>query len=179
MKKGRSHPKSAAPELKFTVPAAMRAQIDDLVERYPEKRSAVLMVLHLLQEQFGCLSQEAIEWTAQRLAIQPIHVLELATFYPMFYRQPIGKFHFKMCRTLSCALGGSHQLYEYLCNKWGLDRQAPGPQTTADGLFTVEFVECLAGCHTAPTMMLNDEFHENVNREKLDKIIAQCHESGK
>ncbi len=160
--------------MSFTVPPNIAADIDELITHYPVKRSASLMVLHALQEHFGFISQDAIEWTAAKLGLQPINVLELVTFYPMFRQAPIGKFHFKVCRTLSCALGGSHELHKHLCEKFGLDARGHGPQTTPDGKFTVEFVECLAGCGTAPVMMVNDAFHEGVSRQKADEIVATC-----
>jgi NADH-quinone oxidoreductase subunit E len=158
----------------FTVPTQLNAEINELISHYPVKRSASLMVLHALQEHLGFISQEAIEWTAAKLGLQPINVLELVTFYPMFRQAPVGKFHFKVCRTLSCALGGSHELYKHLCDKLGLDAHGHGAQTTKDGKFTVEFVECLAGCGTAPVMMVNDDFHENVSVQKAEEIVAQC-----
>ncbi|MHB9010245.1 MAG: NADH-quinone oxidoreductase subunit NuoE family protein, partial [Limisphaerales bacterium] len=92
------------------MPPELSAEIDELVAHYPEPRSASVMVLHALQDHFGFLSPAAMEWTASRLGLQPINVLELVTFYPMFRREPIGRFHLKLCRTLSCALGGSHEL---------------------------------------------------------------------
>ncbi len=79
------------------------------------------MLLHALQDHFGYISQEAVEWTAGKLELQPINVYELVTFYPMFRQAPVGKYHLKICRTLSCALGGSYQLHEHLCRKLGLD----------------------------------------------------------
>jgi NADH-quinone oxidoreductase subunit E len=158
----------------FTVPTPLGAQIDELISHYPVKRSASLMVLHALQEHFGFISSDAIEWTAAKLGLQPINVLELVTFYPMFRQAPIGKFHFKICRTLSCALGGSQKLHEHLCGKLGLDAHGHGPQTTPDGRFTVEFVECLAGCGTAPVMMVNDDFHEAVTEQKAGEILGRC-----
>ena len=112
------------------------------------------MVLHAIQEHFGWISQEAVEWTAKKLELQPINVYELVTFYPMFRQQPMGKYQIKVCRTLSCALGGAYELHEHFCEKLGLDAHAHGPQTTKDGKFTVEFVECLASCGTAPVMMV-------------------------
>jgi len=159
--------------MSFTLPAQLEAEIDELITHYPVKRSASLMVLHALQEHFGFLSPEAIEWTAAKLGLQPINVLELVTFYPMFRQAPIGKFHFKVCRTLSCALGGSHELHRHLCEKLDLDAHAHGPQTTKDGKFTVEFVECLAGCGAAPVMMVNDDFHEGVSRQKADELVGR------
>jgi NADH-quinone oxidoreductase subunit E len=158
----------------FAVPASLEKDVDELITHYPVKRSASLMVLHAIQEHFGWISQEAVEWTAKKLELQPINVYELVTFYPMFRQQPVGKYQIKVCRTLSCALGGSHKLHEHFCKKLGLDAHAHGAQTTKDGKFTVEFVECLAGCGTAPVMMCNDDFYEAVSPAKADEIVARC-----
>src|SRR5438046_4124901 len=147
----------------FSVPTSLETEIDELISHYPQKRSASLMLLHALQEHFGYLSREAIEWTAKKLDLQPINIYELVTFYPMFRQQPMGKYSIKVCRTLPCALGGSHALHKHFCEKLGLDAHGHGPQTTKDGKFTVEFVECLASCGTAPVMMCNDAFHQGVS----------------
>ena len=161
-------------QIGFAMPAALEAEVDELITRYPVKRSASLMVLHAIQERFGWISQEAVEWTAKKLSLQPINVYELVTFYPMFRQAPVGKYQIKVCRTLSCALGGSLELHQHFCEKLGLDARAHGPQTTKDRKFTVEFVECLASCGTAPVMMVNDEFHEGVSRAKADEIVGRC-----
>lgn len=166
--------KTTPPSNSFSVPADLESRINELVTHYPVKRSASLMVLHALQEHFGFISKGAIEWTARKLGLQPINILELVTFYPMFRQEPAGRFHFKICRTLSCALGGSHELHRHLCEKLGLDPHAHGPQTTPDGRFTVEFVECLASCGTAPVMMVNDDLHENVSLSKAGEIMSRC-----
>ena len=158
----------------FGVPAALEAEINELLTHYPQKRSASLMVLHALQERFGYISRQAVEWTAARLGLQPINIYELVTFYPMFHTRPIGRNHLRVCRTLSCALGGSYKLHEHLCRKLGLDAEEDGPQTTKDGKFTVEFVECLASCGTAPVMMCNDKFFEGVSAEAADELVHKC-----
>jgi NADH-quinone oxidoreductase subunit E len=155
----------------FAVPPALEAEIDELITHYPRKRSASLMVLHALQERFGYLSRQAVEWTAKKLELQPINVLELVTFYPMFQTRPTGEHHLRVCRTLSCALGGSKKLHAHLCGKLGLDEHEHGPQTTKDGKFTVEFVECLAGCGTAPVMMCDGTMHEGVSLEGASEIV--------
>src|SRR5262249_20132675 len=136
----------------FVVPTKLEAEIDEVLTHYPpeRKRSASLMVLHTLQEQFGWLPKEAIEWAAQKLGLQPIQIYELVTFYPMFRQRPVGRYVLRVCRTLSCALGGAGKLHGHLCARLGLDPQAHGLETTADGKFSVEFVECLASCGTAP-----------------------------
>ena len=160
--------------MSFVVPKQLEAEIDELISHYPQKRSASLMVLHAIQEHFGYISAESMEWSAAKLGLQPINIFELVTFYPMFRQQAVGKFHFKICRTLSCALAGSYKLHEYFCQKLGLDAHGHGPQTTGDGKFTVEFVECLASCGTAPVMMCNDAFHEGVTEEKAMELLATC-----
>jgi NADH-quinone oxidoreductase subunit E len=158
----------------FAVPTALVAEINEVISHYPKKRSASLMLLHALQEHFGYLSRQAVEWVAVKLELQPINVYELVTFYPMFQQSPVGRYHLKVCRTLSCALGGSHELHEHFCRKLGLDPHGHGPQTTKDGKFTVEFVECLASCGTAPVMMCNDTFHEGVSIKQADDILGGC-----
>ena len=162
------------PDMPFAVPPRLEAEIDELVSHYPQKRSASVMVLHALQDHYGYLTRAAMEWTAAKLALHPINIYELVTFYPMFHQQPVGKVHLKVCRTLSCALGGSHELHAHLCRRLGLNPHAHSLQTTPDGRFSVEFVECLASCGTAPVMMCNDDFHEGVTPEKADEIVAKC-----
>src|SRR5881392_550192 len=138
-------PNELTDQADFAVPAAVEAEIDELITHYPKKRSASLMLLHALQEQFGYISRQAVEWIAAKLELQPINIYELVTFYPMLHQRPVGKYHLRVCRTLSCALGGSYKLHEHFCEKLGLDPHGHGLQTTADGKFSIEFVECLAG----------------------------------
>lgn len=164
-------PETAAAE--FEVPAALGERIDQLVARYPQPRSAAVMVLHALQEEFGFLSLPAVSWAAQRLGCEPINLYELVTFYPMFRQAPVGKLHFRVCRTLSCALAGSHALHRHLCEKLEFDPAAPGVQVSADGRFSVEFVECLADCHRAPVVMANDELIEGATPAMLDRLMEK------
>jgi NADH-quinone oxidoreductase subunit E len=157
----------------FVVPSGLESEIDELITHYPEKRSASLMVLHALQEKFGYLSKQAIEWTAAKLDLEPVNIYELVTFYPMFRNYKVGTTVIRVCRTLSCALGGSHKLHGHLCSKLGLDPGEKGPQNTPDGKFTIEFAECLAACGTPPVMMCNDDFYDNVSNQEADKIIGK------
>ena len=158
--------------MSFKVPPQLEAQLDELATHYPQKRSASLMFLHALQEHFGHVSREAVEWTAGKLGLQPINVHELVTFYPMFRREPLGRTHVKVCRTLSCALAGSASLRRHFIEKLGLNPSLHGPQTTPDGAFTVEFVECLASCGTAPVVMVNDDLVEKCTTSDCDRVIA-------
>lgn len=157
----------------FLVPEELVREIDELITHYPKKRSASLMLLHAIQDRFGYISRQAVEWIASKLELQPINIYELVTFYPMFHQRPVGMYHFRVCRTLSCALGGSHKLHAYLCEKLDLDPHAHGAQTTKDGEHTVEFVECLASCGKAPVMMCNDEFYEAVSEKLADEVLAE------
>ncbi|MCO5052582.1 MAG: NADH-quinone oxidoreductase subunit NuoE [Verrucomicrobiae bacterium] len=168
-------PNLLRPQGNFAMTPALEAEIDEVISHYPVKRSASLMLLHAMQEHFGWISQEAVEWIARKLGLPPINIYELLTFYPMFRLQPAGKYQIKVCRTLSCALGGSHKLYEHFCTKLGLDPHAHGLQTSKDGKFSVEFVECLAGCGSAPVIMCNEDFYEGVSAAKADEIVAKCH----
>ncbi len=158
--------------MSFVVPASLETEIDELITHYPEKRSASLMLLHAVQEQCGWVSDDAIEWIAAKLGLRPINILELVTFYPMFRREKLGRTHVKVCRTLSCALAGSGELRDRFCSKLGLDAHKHVPQTTPDGKFTVEFVECLADCGNAPVVLLNEDILPKVTAAKADEILA-------
>jgi NADH-quinone oxidoreductase subunit E len=160
--------------MSFAVPAPLEAEIDELIAHYPQKRSASLMLLHAVQEHFGYISRDAVEWVAKKLGLQPINVYELVTFYPMFRKQPLGKTHIKVCRTLSCALAGSGELRDHFCTKLGLDPHKQVPQTTPDGKVTVEFVECLADCGNAPVVLLNEDLLTKVTPKQADEIVAKA-----
>lgn len=159
--------------MSFSVPKTLEAELDEITTHYPEKRSASLMYLHAFQEHFGHVSREAMDWTASRLGLRPIHIYELVTFYPMFRQEPVGATHVKVCRTLSCALAGAVSIRTRLCEKLGLDPHAHVPQTTPDGRYTVEFVECLAACGSAPVAMVNEELVERVPIGKPEELLAR------
>lgn len=160
--------------MSFSVPPDLEKRCDELITHYPQKRSAVLMFLHEFQERFGHISPEAVNWIAQKLELQPINVYELVTFYPMFHQKAVGKHHLKICRTLSCMLAGSYKVHDRLCSALKLDPHLHGPQTTADGRFTVEFVECLASCGSGPVVMCNEALHERVAPEAASQLLEKC-----
>ncbi|HVU33202.1 MAG TPA: NAD(P)H-dependent oxidoreductase subunit E [Opitutaceae bacterium] len=141
-------------------------RIDEVIPHYPVKRSAALPLLHLVQEDVGYISNEAVEWIAQKLEVQPINIYELVTFYPMFRQKPIGRRHIKVCRTLSCALMGGYKTCEAFEKEFNTHRD----EVSADGEVTIEFVECLASCGTAPVVMVDDELHEKVDAAKAKEI---------
>jgi NADH-quinone oxidoreductase subunit E len=143
--------------------------VDRLIPRYPLKRSAMLMIFHALQEDQGFISKEAMEWTAQKLEVTPIQVYEVVTFYPMFRQAPIGRRHVKVCRTLSCALRGAYKVCDSLQENLACELG----QTSADGNFTVEFVECVAACGSAPVVMVDDKLFENITPEKVPDFATK------
>ncbi|MBL9172883.1 MAG: NAD(P)H-dependent oxidoreductase subunit E [Verrucomicrobiales bacterium] len=159
--------------MSFSVPSKLEAELDELATHYPQKRSASLMFLHALQEHFGFISRDAVEWTATKLGLQPINVYELVTFYPMFRQEKLGRTQVRVCRTLSCALAGAYELRDHFCKNLGLDTAKHGPQTTPDGKFTVEFVECLASCGSAPVVMVNDDLLEKVTAADAEKVLTR------
>jgi NADH-quinone oxidoreductase subunit E len=144
-------------------------RIDEVIPHYPVKRSAVLPLLHLIQEDAGYISKEAIEWIAAKLELQPINVYEVVTFYPMFRQKPIGRRHIKVCRTLSCALLGGYKT----CEKFEQEFNTHRGEISPDGEVTVEFVECLASCGTAPVVMIDDDLHEKVDVVKAKALSDQ------
>lgn len=141
-------------------------KIEKIIGRYPEKRSAVLPLLHLVQEEKGHVSREAMEWIAGKLGLEPINVYELVTFYPMLREESAGTKHIKVCRTLSCALKGSHEL----CKRLQEELSTGLNETSGDGNYHIEFVECLASCGTAPVVQVNENLYENVLVEKAGEF---------
>jgi NADH-quinone oxidoreductase subunit F len=169
----------------MNVPPDLLAQIDEAITHYPvSKRSASLPLLHLWQEHFGSISDEAISWIAQKLELTPINILELVTFYPMFRRHPAGKRHIRVCRTLSCAMAGSYELKEKIARAGGIDLKkweeeqhhsghghGDAVAVSADGQYSIEFVECLASCGSAPVAMVDDLLKEHVKVEEAAQLL--------
>jgi NADH-quinone oxidoreductase subunit E len=160
----------------FTAAPELDARADEVITHYPEKRSATLPLLHMVQHQFGFISADAIAWVAGKLGLEPIKVLEVVTFYPGFRQSAPGRFHIRVCRTLSCAMGGSHELMDKLCELTGIDRSQCDPHhhpiaVSPCGNFSVEFAECLASCGTAPVCMVNDDFHEGITSDKAAALL--------
>ena len=142
--------------------------IDELLQRYPVKEAALIPALHMVQDDVGWMPVEAMDWVADRLDLPRARVYGVTSFYTMFRREQTGRHRIEICTNLSCSLMGAEHLRDHLCKKLGIE---PG-QTTADGRFTVSEVECLGSCGTAPVMMVDDEYFENLDPDKVDKIIA-------
>jgi len=159
------------------IPAEFERRVNAAIARYPDqrRRSAALPLLHLWQEHFGFITDEGIKWIADKLELQPINILELVTFYPMLRQKAAGKTHIRVCRTLSCAMAGSYRLMENLCAIAGISREHKAAHDSVfvskNGNLSIEFVECLASCGTAPVCMVNDDLHENVDSDDAADLL--------
>lgn len=159
------------------IPPALLEKIEEVIKHYPvSKRSAALPLMHLWQNHFGYIDESGVEWIAAKLELQPIAILEIVTFYPWFRQTAPGKTIIRVCRTLSCAMAGSYELHDQLCKATGIHSEeghAHGLPTSPDGKFSVEFVECLASCGTAPVCMVNNDLVEKVTPADITAIVAQ------
>jgi len=134
----------------------------------PAKRSMLLTALYIAQEQYGYLTKDAIERVAQRLGLPVSDVYSMASFYTLYRTQPMGRYVLQVCEGLSCHLvGGAERLVDYLRQKLGIDVG----ETTYDGMFTLETVQCLASCGASPAMRVNDALYENMTAEKVDELL--------
>ncbi len=143
------------------------SRLAEIIQKYPSKKSAVMSALYLAQEHYGWIPLEAIRWVSEELDLAPAHVESVATFYTMYYKRPVGKYHFQICRTLSCMLCGAQKISDYLKEKLSIEAHT----ISVDGMWSWEEVECLGSCGTAPMVQINDVFFELVDAEKLDVII--------
>lgn len=145
------------------------AEVEKVFSRFPpEGRAAALLpVMHVAQRLIGWTPPESMAYVAQVVGVPPARVSEVATFYGMFYLQPVGKNHVQICTNLSCWLNGADKLVERTKARFGTEEFQP----TADGKFSVCEVECLASCGTAPALRINDEYYENVTAEQLDSLL--------
>jgi len=160
--KKESRPVSFSPEVLEKVQA--------LILRYPpgRQKSALLPVLHIAREELsGTLTVDIMDYIATLLNLQPIEVYEVATFYSMFYLEPVGKYVIEVCRTGPCAISGGEDILSYLQERLKIK----AGETTADGIFTLKTVECLGACGNAPVMQVNTEFYEKLTKDKIDRIL--------
>ena len=145
-------------------------ELEKLKPRFPPDTpsSLVLPCLRRIQDDRGFVADQDIDGLAAWLGVPRIQIEEVLSFYTQLRRAPIGRWHLQVCRNVSCSLLGSERIVDHLCRKLGIQ---PG-QTTPDGRFTLSTVECLASCGTAPVMMVNDRYHENLTPAKIDEILG-------
>jgi NADH-quinone oxidoreductase subunit E len=142
-------------------------RVDALVQRYPEQKAAMLMVLWEVQKEKGWIDPESEAWVAERLGTSPAQVHGVVSFYTMYRQRKMGRHHIQVCTTLSCMLRGSDDLMDHLKDKLGI---AEG-EVTEDGKFSLVRVECLGSCGTAPMLQLNDDYHEDLTHEAVDRLL--------
>jgi NADH-quinone oxidoreductase subunit E len=144
-------------------------KVEELRKRFPNSKALTIPVLWMVQEEHGWISDQAVEEVAKLLELPVNHVYGVVSFYTMFNRKPVGKYHIQMCTNVSCQLLGAERLSEYVCRK--LDVRVG--ETTQDKKFTVTEVECLGSCGTAPMMQVNDDYYENLTEEKIDELLRR------
>ncbi len=150
-------------------------EIKGLLDRYPDKKSAILPLMHLAQHAYGYTSREAMEEVAQILDLNPTHVLSLAGFYTLFHEAPTGRYVLEICNDLACALRGSEEFVEMVCRR--LDTPVDG--TTEDGMFTIKTVMCLGACDRAPMLQCNLRFEEALDEAKFEQLLGRLRDEAK
>ena len=144
------------------------AEVRRLQGLYPDRRGALLPVLHMAQETFGYLSLPAQEYVAGLFDLSPAHVHEVVTFYTLYFQQPKGRHVVAVCHNLSCHLAGAPDILAHVKQRLGIDVG----ETTDDGRITLQAVECLCACEAAPMMQVDDRYELNLTAEKVDRILA-------
>lgn len=145
-------------------------RIEEIKSHYPDARAALLPVLWMVQEKEGWISPDSMKYAGDLLGVPYEHILGVVSFYTMFNKQPRGKYHLQICTNVSCMLRGGYELYNFVSEKLGIKNN----ETTADGMFTIEEVECLGSCATAPMMQVNNrEYYENLDTSKMDKLLEK------
>jgi len=162
---------------KFEFGPESMAKVKELITQYPEgkQKSAILAILHLVQEEIGWLSINSMDYVAGILDIKPIEVYEVATFYTMFHIEPVGNYVLEVCRTGPCMLVGSDQIIQHIENKLGIKVG----ETSSDGMFTLKTVECMGACGYGPMFQCKGKNYENLTTEKVDELIEQFRNEAK
>lgn len=143
------------------------ARIDDLQRRYPERRATLLHVLWEIQWQVGWIPEEWMLYAAARCGVPVSKVLGVVSFYTMFRRKPVGKFHIEVCRNITCHMLGARKIIEHVEKKFGVHEK----EVSACGKWSFEEVECMGACSWAPMMTVNGAYHENLDLKKVDEIL--------
>jgi NADH-quinone oxidoreductase subunit F len=151
------------------LPPELNDKFNDLVSRYPVKRSALIPMMMYAQDQFGYLSDEVLDEIAKRLDLNMLQVTETLAYYSMLRRKPGGRYHIQVCTNISCLLRGGNELYQHVQKRLGIGNKEVSPS----GTFSLEEVECIGACTGAPAMQVNYDFHENLDADKVDAIFEQ------
>jgi NADH-quinone oxidoreductase E subunit len=143
-------------------------QIEQLKSRYPESKAAIMPVLWMAQQKFGWLSEDVMRLVGDVMALPYAHVKGVATFYTMYFKKPMGKHHVQVCTNVSCMLRGGEQLLHHVMHRLNVRNN----EATADGVFSLEEVECMGACGGAPMVAINEQFYENISQEELDRLLS-------
>ena len=146
-----------------------KAQINELKGKYPDPKSALLPALEIAQQEHGWLSEKIMREVGQAMDLPPTEVASVASFYTMFYREPVGEHVIQVCTNLSCSLLGAEHIVNHISRQLGIEVG----ETTPDGKFTLLTVECLGSCGTAPMMQVDETYYENLTEERIDRILAE------
>ena len=160
-------------KLKMQFSAEFEKRFAEMVAHYPTKRSCLVPTLLYAQDEVGYLSDEVIAELANRLELTELEVRNVISYYSMLTTKPRGQFHVQVCTNIACMLRGGEELFEHCEQKLGIGHK----QTTADGIFSLEEVECIGACSWAPAVQVNYDFHENLTAEKMDRVLEACKQS--
>jgi NADH-quinone oxidoreductase subunit E len=158
---------SANPEPGSVFSAALAARLDALVEKYPVRRSALVPMLLYAQDEVGYLSDAVIAEVARRIGITELEVRNVATYYSMLRFEPAGEFNIQVCTNISCMLRGAYEVYERFQEELGVGHKG----VTADGVFSVEEVECIGACCWAPAIQVNYDFLDDLQPDQVPGIL--------
>jgi NADH-quinone oxidoreductase subunit E len=157
-----------SPETMSIFSPHLAARFDALVEKYPVRRSALVPMLLYAQDEIGYVSDAVIEEVARRVGITPLDVRGVATYYSMLRFKPAGRYNLQVCTNISCMLRGGYDIFDHLQERLGIGHKG----VTADGVFSLEEVECIGACCWAPAMQVNYDFHDELTNAKVDEILT-------
>ena len=153
----------------------LEARYADMLTHYPAKRSLLVPFLLYIQDEFGCVTDESIAEVAERLEITPLEIRNVISYYSMLRTKPAGRYNVQVCTNISCMLRGGYEILDHCKAKLGIGHK----QVTADGVFSLEEVECIGACCWAPAMQVNYDFHDELTTIKVDEILAQYRSGAK
>jgi NADH-quinone oxidoreductase subunit E len=157
----------------MTFSPELEARFEKLLRSYPpgRERAALIPMLLYAQDEVGAVTAEVVAEVAGRLKLTPLTVEEVASYYSMLRRKPLGKHHVQICTNISCQLNGAEELWQHACRKLGIGNK----EVTADGQISIEEVECLGACSWGPALLVDYDFHHNMTVEKLDRLLESLH----
>lgn len=164
-----SHPSEIIEEIQGPIEFTTEelAKIDRLKSLYPDSKSAIMPLLWMSQKKWGWLSPNVMKLVAETLDLPYSHVFGVASFYTMYFKKPMGRYHVQVCTNVSCMLRGGEKLYDHVSQRYGISHN----QRTADGKISLEEVECMGACGGAPMVAINEDYHENVSIDDFDRLL--------